>query len=44
MRTAPDEVEVSGGQLLDAVLSRMPYGFSIWDEDWRLRLFNRRFL
>src|SRR5688572_2002495 len=44
MRTAPDEVEVSGDQLLDAVLGSMPHGVSIWDEDWRLKLFNQRYL
>src|SRR5215203_1552058 len=44
MRTAPDEVEVGGSQLLDAVLGSMPYGFSIWDESWRLKLFNQPYL
>ena len=44
MRTAPEEVEGGGRELLDAVLGSMPYGFTIWDEDWRLKLFNRTYL
>ncbi|MCR4282157.1 MAG: PAS-domain containing protein, partial [Bauldia sp.] len=28
---------------LDAALDSMPYGFSIWDDDYRLVLFNRRY-
>src|SRR5262245_39443225 len=30
--------------LLEATLDSMPYGFSIWDEDERLVLWNRRYV
>ena len=45
MHAATDRSQLSSGSdtLLKAVLSSMPYGFSIWGEDLRLVLFNETY-
>jgi diguanylate cyclase (GGDEF)-like protein len=41
----PEALEKSGEAiLLDAALNSMPYGFSVWDDDYRLLLWNQPYL
>jgi diguanylate cyclase (GGDEF)-like protein len=45
MPSPPEPGTSHGGDpLLQAALSSMPYGFSVWDEDWRLALYNQAYL